>query len=141
MQSTKQVFALRFVIGMLESPFAVGVITLMGSWYTPRGRSLTYHAHTTQIFNPNFPQNSQNVLQSSTRRATQQACLADISRRAYTKGSMATSVCRAGDGSSYSAELSRCQPLSGVCMQSPTVHIRREPDGCPGIPNSFTLIE
>ncbi|KAN0096657.1 putative allantoate permease [Hyaloscypha variabilis] len=35
-QSTKQVFALRFLIGMLESPFAVGVITLMGSWYTPR---------------------------------------------------------------------------------------------------------
>lgn len=39
-QSTKQVFALRFLVGMLESPFAVGVITLMGSWYTPRGRSL-----------------------------------------------------------------------------------------------------
>ena len=38
-QSTKQVFALRFLIGMLESPFAVGVITLMGSWYTPRGKS------------------------------------------------------------------------------------------------------
>ncbi|KAH8600113.1 retrograde regulation protein 2 [Bisporella sp. PMI_857] len=35
-QSTKHVFALRFIIGMLESPFAVGVITLMGSWYTPR---------------------------------------------------------------------------------------------------------
>ena len=35
-QNTKQVFALRFLIGMLESPFAVGVITLMGSWYTPR---------------------------------------------------------------------------------------------------------
>ncbi|KAK0103175.1 hypothetical protein ONS95_014972 [Cadophora gregata] len=30
-QSTKHVFALRFLIGMLESPFAVGVITLMGS--------------------------------------------------------------------------------------------------------------
>lgn len=39
-QSTKQVFALRFLVGMLESPFAVGAITLMGSWYTPRGRSL-----------------------------------------------------------------------------------------------------
>ncbi|KAE9371716.1 putative allantoate permease [Stipitochalara longipes BDJ] len=35
-QTTKQVFALRFLIGMLESPFAVGVITLMGSWYTSR---------------------------------------------------------------------------------------------------------
>ncbi|KAF8859964.1 retrograde regulation protein 2 [Acephala macrosclerotiorum] len=35
-RTTNQVFALRFIIGMLESPFAVGVITLMGSWYTPR---------------------------------------------------------------------------------------------------------
>lgn len=35
-KSVEQVFALRFVIGFLESGFAVGVITLMGSWYTPR---------------------------------------------------------------------------------------------------------
>lgn len=37
-QNVRTVFALRFVLGMLESPFAVGVLTLMGSWYTPRGR-------------------------------------------------------------------------------------------------------
>ncbi|KAL2798660.1 major facilitator superfamily domain-containing protein [Aspergillus keveii] len=35
-KSVKAVFALRFIIGMLESPFAVGVLTIMGSWYTPR---------------------------------------------------------------------------------------------------------
>jgi ACS family pantothenate transporter-like MFS transporter len=32
----KHVFALRFIMGMLEAPFAIGVITVMGSWYTPR---------------------------------------------------------------------------------------------------------
>lgn len=37
-QNVRTVFALRFVLGMLESPFAVGILTLMGSWYTPRGR-------------------------------------------------------------------------------------------------------
>jgi ACS family pantothenate transporter-like MFS transporter len=35
--NVKTVFALRFLLGMLEAPFAVGVLTLMGSWYTPRG--------------------------------------------------------------------------------------------------------
>ncbi|TVY56655.1 Pantothenate transporter liz1 [Lachnellula cervina] len=35
-QTTKQVFGLRFVIGVLESPFAVGVLTVMGSWYTEK---------------------------------------------------------------------------------------------------------
>jgi ACS family pantothenate transporter-like MFS transporter len=39
-KNVKAVFALRFIIGMLESPFAVGVLTIMGSWYTPRGKSL-----------------------------------------------------------------------------------------------------
>ncbi|KAF2014042.1 putative allantoate permease [Aaosphaeria arxii CBS 175.79] len=34
--NVKTVFALRFILGMLEAPFAVGVLTLMGSWYTPR---------------------------------------------------------------------------------------------------------
>jgi ACS family pantothenate transporter-like MFS transporter len=38
-QKVEHVFALRFIVGFLESPFAVGVITLMGSWYTPRGKS------------------------------------------------------------------------------------------------------
>ncbi|CAG9945696.1 unnamed protein product [Clonostachys rosea f. rosea IK726] len=35
-QNTRTVFALRFILGMLESPFAVGVLTIMGSWYTPQ---------------------------------------------------------------------------------------------------------
>ncbi|KAL4882477.1 major facilitator superfamily domain-containing protein [Aspergillus karnatakaensis] len=35
-KNVKAVFALRFLIGMLESPFAVGVLTIMGSWYTPK---------------------------------------------------------------------------------------------------------
>lgn len=35
-QKVEHVFALRWVIGMLEAPFAVGVLTVMGSWYTPR---------------------------------------------------------------------------------------------------------
>ncbi|KAL4907731.1 hypothetical protein BDW74DRAFT_175511 [Aspergillus multicolor] len=35
-QNVKTVFALRFLVGMLESPFAVGVLTIMGSWYTPK---------------------------------------------------------------------------------------------------------
>ncbi|KAF4922151.1 Pantothenate transporter liz1 [Colletotrichum fructicola] len=35
-RSVRQVFALRFLLGLLESPFAVGVLTIMGSWYTPR---------------------------------------------------------------------------------------------------------
>ncbi|KEF52947.1 uncharacterized protein A1O9_10853 [Exophiala aquamarina CBS 119918] len=35
-QNVKTVFALRFVIGMLESPYAVGVITVMGGYYTKR---------------------------------------------------------------------------------------------------------
>ena len=34
--NVRTVFALRFILGFLESGFAVGVITLMGSWYTPR---------------------------------------------------------------------------------------------------------
>ncbi|KAK1522574.1 DszA family Xenobiotic compound monooxygenase [Colletotrichum costaricense] len=28
--------SMRFLLGFLESPFAVGVLTIMGSWYTPR---------------------------------------------------------------------------------------------------------
>ncbi|KAK2769603.1 DszA family Xenobiotic compound monooxygenase [Colletotrichum kahawae] len=35
-RSVRQVLALRFLLGLLESPFAVGVLTIMGSWYTPR---------------------------------------------------------------------------------------------------------
>jgi MFS transporter, ACS family, pantothenate transporter len=35
-QDVRHVFAIRFLVGLFESGFAVGVITLMGSWYTPR---------------------------------------------------------------------------------------------------------
>jgi MFS transporter, ACS family, pantothenate transporter len=35
-QNVRHVFAIRFLVGLFESGFAVGVITLMGSWYTPR---------------------------------------------------------------------------------------------------------
>ncbi|EEA22123.1 hypothetical protein EYB26_007787 [Talaromyces marneffei] len=35
-QNVRDVFALRIVMGFLEAPFAVGVLTIMGSWYTPR---------------------------------------------------------------------------------------------------------
>jgi MFS transporter, ACS family, pantothenate transporter len=36
-RDVRDVLALRVVLGFLESPFAVGVLTIMGSWYTPRG--------------------------------------------------------------------------------------------------------
>ncbi|KAL2820914.1 major facilitator superfamily domain-containing protein [Aspergillus cavernicola] len=39
-KNVKTIFALRFIIGMLESPFAMGVLTIMGSWYTPRDDEL-----------------------------------------------------------------------------------------------------
>ncbi|KAF2650042.1 MFS general substrate transporter [Lophiostoma macrostomum CBS 122681] len=32
----KQVYALRFVIGLVESPFYIGAFTLLGNWYTPK---------------------------------------------------------------------------------------------------------
>lgn len=35
-KNVETVFALRFLVGLLESGFAVGVITVMGSWYTKR---------------------------------------------------------------------------------------------------------
>ncbi|EED16168.1 allantoate permease, putative [Talaromyces stipitatus ATCC 10500] len=35
-QNVRDVFALRIIMGFLEAPFAVGVLTIMGSWYTPR---------------------------------------------------------------------------------------------------------
>lgn len=37
-----QVSAIRFLLGFLESPFVVGVLTIMGSWYTPRGKSIHF---------------------------------------------------------------------------------------------------
>lgn len=36
MSHVRHVFVLRFLIGVLEAGFAVGVITVMGAWYTPR---------------------------------------------------------------------------------------------------------
>ncbi|KAL0775833.1 hypothetical protein CaCOL14_007120 [Colletotrichum acutatum] len=44
-KDVRHVLALRFLLGFLESPFAVGVLTIMGSWYTPRGKSV-YFAET-----------------------------------------------------------------------------------------------
>jgi MFS transporter, ACS family, pantothenate transporter len=35
-KSAKHIYALRFLIGLAESPFYVGVMTLLGSWYTPK---------------------------------------------------------------------------------------------------------
>ncbi|KAL1631217.1 hypothetical protein SLS56_004464 [Neofusicoccum ribis] len=35
MHSEKQIYAVRFLIGLAESPFYVGAITLLGNWYTP----------------------------------------------------------------------------------------------------------
>ncbi|KAH7362656.1 major facilitator superfamily transporter [Plectosphaerella cucumerina] len=35
-RNAKQIYAMRFVIGLLESPFYVGVMTLLGNWYTPK---------------------------------------------------------------------------------------------------------
>lgn len=35
--SAKQIYAMRFLIGLAESPFYVGAMTLLGNWYTPRG--------------------------------------------------------------------------------------------------------
>jgi MFS transporter, ACS family, pantothenate transporter len=87
-QSTKQVFALRFLIGMLESPFAVGVITLMGSWYTPRGMCndivfFPFPPKPSSLFF--FLQNSQNGSQSFIRQVMQQACSADTFKQVFTK--------------------------------------------------------
>ena len=33
--NAKQIYAMRFLIGLAESPFYVGVMTLLGNWYTP----------------------------------------------------------------------------------------------------------
>lgn len=31
----KQIYAMRFLIGLFEAPFYVGAMTLLGNWYTP----------------------------------------------------------------------------------------------------------
>lgn len=37
-KTVKQVYAMRFLIGLFESPFYVGAMTLLGNWYMPKGR-------------------------------------------------------------------------------------------------------
>lgn len=34
----EHIYGMRFLVGVCESPFYVGVISVLGSWYTPRGR-------------------------------------------------------------------------------------------------------
>lgn len=34
--NAKQIYAIRFLIGLAESPFYVGAMTLLGNWYTPK---------------------------------------------------------------------------------------------------------
>jgi ACS family pantothenate transporter-like MFS transporter len=34
-KNEKQVYAMRFLIGLFEAPFYVGAMTLLGNWYTP----------------------------------------------------------------------------------------------------------
>ncbi|KAI8284523.1 hypothetical protein K4K60_001839 [Colletotrichum sp. SAR11_57] len=34
----KHIYALRLLLGLAESPFYVGGMTLLGSWYTPKGK-------------------------------------------------------------------------------------------------------
>lgn len=36
----KHVYVLRLLLGLAESPFYVGGMTLLGSWYTPKGNPL-----------------------------------------------------------------------------------------------------
>lgn len=33
--SAKQVYAMRFLVGLFEAPFYIGAMTLLGNWYTP----------------------------------------------------------------------------------------------------------
>lgn len=35
-KTSKQVYAMRFLIGLIESPFYIGAMTLLGNWYTPK---------------------------------------------------------------------------------------------------------
>lgn len=49
-QNVRDVFALRIVMGFLEAPFAVGVLTIMGSWYTPRGAPIHSPSKTKQFY-------------------------------------------------------------------------------------------
>ena len=34
-QNEKQIYAMRFLIGLFEAPFYVGAMTLLGNWYSP----------------------------------------------------------------------------------------------------------
>ncbi|KAF3009078.1 hypothetical protein E8E14_008180 [Neopestalotiopsis sp. 37M] len=35
-QNAKTIYAMRFLIGLAEAPFYIGVMTLLGNWYTPK---------------------------------------------------------------------------------------------------------
>lgn len=42
-KNVQQVYALRFLIGLAESPFYVGAMTMLGNWYTPKGQTRPFH--------------------------------------------------------------------------------------------------
>lgn len=41
-KNVQQVYALRFLIGLAESPFYVGAMTMLGNWYTPKGQTIVH---------------------------------------------------------------------------------------------------
>jgi ACS family pantothenate transporter-like MFS transporter len=60
-RNVRDVFALRIVLGFLEGPFAVGVLTIMGSWYTPRGTLLPLLFHFLFLFANNYEELSKRI--------------------------------------------------------------------------------
>ncbi|ETS86533.1 hypothetical protein PFICI_00361 [Pestalotiopsis fici W106-1] len=40
-RNAKTIYAMRFLIGLAEAPFYIGVMTLLGNWYTPKGKLST----------------------------------------------------------------------------------------------------
>lgn len=36
-RNARTIYAMRFLIGLAEAPFYIGVMTLLGNWYTPKG--------------------------------------------------------------------------------------------------------
>lgn len=73
---------------MLESPFAVGVLTVMGGYYTKRGMNICGLGLTVAYDSFN-PQNLPNASQSSTPRAMPRVCSVATSKLASTEDSMA----------------------------------------------------
>lgn len=125
-RSVRQVFALRFLLGLLESPFAVGVLTIMGSWYTSRGNNCQCNQETiTNIF-----KNFLNVYQSSIRPATLLVCLVDIFKLLSIKASTRRAVYLVGAGFSYSAASSPYGHHFGASSPCRTTRSSRRLDGC-----------